>query len=398
VTVSYWLANQPPLSTPLVADTRCDVAVIGAGLCGASAALALSKAGVDVLLLEADQIAGRATGRNAGFILQGTAERYNRAVTMMGAERARAIHAWTLVNHDRIAETVASEDIDCAYRRAGSLQLAGTDREEHELRESAEMLVRDGFEATLLDSAALGPVYTSAGFNMGVLLPRDGELDPARFVRGVVQAAARHGARVAERTAVTAMDASSPGDVRLETEHGATVRCELVLVCTNARIGALLPWYADKIDPVRGQMLATAPAPRIFEWPIYADHGYDYWRQDEHGRVVLGGWRNLDPSSEVGLADQLHMGIQEKMARFLERFEPLRGVPVTHRWSGIMGFSRDGLPLLGPAPGAGGALAAAGFTGHGFGFAFLAGEALATVALEGQHPFAELLSVRRLRG
>ena len=259
-------------------------------------------------------------------------------------------------------------------------------------------LVRDGFEATLLDSAALGPIYTSAGFNMGVLLPRDGELDPARFVRGVVQAAARHGARVAERTAVTAMDASSPGDVRLETEHGATVRCELVLVCTNARIGALLPWYADKIDPVRGQMLATAPAPRIFEWPIYADHGYDYWRQDEHGRVVLGGWRNLDPSSEVGLADQLHMGIQEKMARFLERFEPLRGVAVTHRWSGIMGFSRDGLPLLGPAPGAGGALAAAGFTGHGFGFAFLAGEALATVALEGQHPFAELLSVRRLRG
>ena len=398
MTVSYWLDGKAALGAPLTADARCEVAVIGAGLCGSAAALALAKQGVDVLLLEADQVAGRATGRNAGFILQGTAERYNRAIGVMGAERARAVHAWTLTNHDRIAQTIAEEQIDCGYRRAGSLQLAGTAQEEHELRESAALLERDGFEARLIDGASLGPTYTDAGFHMGVLLPRDGELDPARFVRGVATAAVKRGARLAERTAVTEMDASDAGDVRLLTATGATVRCAMVLVCTNARIRSLLPWYADKVDPVRGQMLATAPAPRIFEWPIYADHGYDYWRQDAAGRVVLGGWRNLDPDTEVGLSDALHDGIQDKMTAFLQRFSALRGVPVTHRWSGIMGFSKDGLPLLGPAPGTGGALAAAGFTGHGFGFAFLAGEALAAVALEGQHPFVDLLSVRRLRG
>lgn len=397
MTVSYWLENAPSLSAPLTNDAHCDVAVIGAGLCGSAATLALSRAGVDVMLLEAGQVASKATGRNAGFILQGTAERYNRAVSVMGAERARAVHAWTLVNHERMAQTIAEEGIDCEYRQVGSLQLAGTPQEEEELRTSADMLVASGFDAKVLTAGELGPVYVDAGFHMGVLLPRDGELHPAKFVRGVVQAAQQRGARLAEHSPVTSLDASAPGQVRIQLANGVTVRSELVLVCTNARVSQLLPWYADKVDPVRGQMLATAPAPRIFDRPIYADHGYDYWRQDRHGRIVLGGWRNLDPSAEVGFDDCLHDGIQQKMTGFLGRFAALKDIPITHRWSGIMGFSRDGLPLLGPAPGANGALAAVGFTGHGFGFAFLAGEALAEVVLTGQHAFVDMLSARRMR-
>ena len=84
------------------------------------------------------------------------------------------------------------------------------------------------------------------------------------------------------------------------------------------------------------------------------------------------------------------------MTAFLHRFAALRDIEITHRWAGIMGFSRDSLPLVGPAPGAPGALAAVGFTGHGFGFAWLAGEALVEVALQGSHPFATLMTPRRL--
>ena len=148
---------------------------------------------------------------------------------------------------------------------------------------------------------------------------------------------------------------------------------------------------------MRGQMLATAPAPPTFDRPVYADHGFDYWRQLPDGRVVLGGWRNLDPASEVGTADVLHGGIQQRMEEFLHRFAPLRGVPVTHRWSGTMGFSKDGLPLVGPVPGAAGALAGVGFTGHGFGFAMLAGQALAATVDDGRHPFCDDLTPYRLR-
>lgn len=84
------------------------------------------------------------------------------------------------------------------------------------------------------------------------------------------------------------------------------------------------------------------------------------------------------------------------MTEFLERFEGMRGVPITHRWSGTMGFSRDGLPIVGTLPGKPGALVAAGFTGHGFGFAFEAGHALAELVTEGRSEFAETFTSRRL--
>ncbi len=393
--IPYWLDPARQMAAALSEDVTCEVAVIGAGLCGAAAALSLAKQGIDAVLVEAGRVAEKATGRNAGFILQGTAERYSRAKTIMGAEKARAVHEWTLVNHRRLREVIAEEGIDCDYRRSGSLQLAGSPEEEAELVESAALLNADGFAAELLDAAALGSTYTDAGFHMGVLLPEDGEVHPARLVRGAVAAAVRHGVRLFEETPVTGLEANSPGDVTLQTATG-TIRCQLVLICTNARVRQLLPWYADKVDPVRGQMLATAPAPRIFEWPIYADHGFDYWRQDADNRIVLGGWRNLDPGTEVGFDQVLHPVIQDRMTAFLHRFAALRDIEITHRWAGIMGFSRDSLPLVGPAPGAPGALAAVGFTGHGFGFAWLAGEALVEVALQGSHPFATLMTPRRL--
>ncbi len=394
MTVSCWLDTAHAPSAPLQGEVSCDVVVIGAGLCGTSAALALAKAGVETVVLEHGRVAGSATGRNAGFILQGTAERYSRAASVYGRERTQRIHALSLENHAHMADFLAEHAIEAGYRRAGSLQLASSESEEHELIESAEMANADGFPAELLTGEDLPLVYREAGFRVGVRLPQDGEVDPVRLVRGAMGVARGLGARLFEDTPVLALDAAAAGSVRVQTPTGS-VSASLALVCTNARAGELLPWYADKVDPVRGQMMATAPAPRVFELPVYADHGYDYWRQDELGRVVLGGWRNLDPQGERGTQDVLHEGIQSKMEAFLERFPGLGSPAVTHRWSGTMGFSRDGLPLIGPAPGAPGALAGVGFTGHGFGFAWLAGEALAALALEGQHRMATLLSPRR---
>ncbi len=396
MTLSYWLDPAESIGPALDADITADVVVVGGGLCGTSAALTLAEAGISVVLLEAHEIAGQASGRNAGFILQGTAERYDRAREHLGEQRARDIHAWSLKNHEEIAGAVQRYDINCEYRRSGSLQLAGSDNEEKELTHSAQLLREDGFEAELLNGTSLPKIYRDAGFNMGVLLPQDGELQPARFVRGIARAAQGQGAQIREHSKVEAIKSEGPGSVRVETAQGS-VAAQTAIVCTNAWAGQLLPWFAETVDPVRGQMLATHPLPRVFELPVYADHGYDYWRQDQSGRIVLGGWRNLDPESERGYEDNLNEDIQARMLEFLHRFAPLADVKISHRWSGVMGFSQDGLPLLGPAPGLAGVLAAAGFTGHGFGFAFLAGQALAKVALEGDHPFVTDLSARRLR-
>ncbi|MCB9797235.1 MAG: FAD-dependent oxidoreductase [Alphaproteobacteria bacterium] len=392
--LSLWLDPQPSPRPALEGPVDCDVLVIGAGLCGAATALRLAREGVQVALLEARQVATAATGRNAGFILQGTAERYDRAVALLGRTRAREVHAWTVENHRRIAETQRAEGIDCDYQRRGSLQLAGSEIEEAELRASAALLREDGFDAELWEQAQLPEVHRARGHRMGVFVPGDGELNPALFVRGVVEAAERLGARVFEGSAVLGLDAATPGDVRAHTARGE-VRAQAAVVAVNAYVGDLLPALADKVDPVRGQMLGTAPLPIRFDIPVYANHGYDYWRQDSQGRLALGGWRNLDPDTERGVDERLNDDIQARMSAFVADSFPGLDVAITHRWAGIMGFSRDGLPLVGPAPGVGGAAVGCGFTGHGFGFAFLAGEALAELVLEGQHPFCEAFDPRR---
>jgi glycine/D-amino acid oxidase-like deaminating enzyme len=343
--------------------------------------------------VDARRVSEGASGRNAGFLLQGTAERYNRAIGVMGRDRAREVHAASRDNHRAMKATIDRFGLDCGYMLRGSLQLAGSPQEEDELRESAALLREDGFSAEPREGEALDACYREAGFHVGVHIGDDGELQPAAFVRGVARAAVAQGVALFERTPVLELD-SGAGDVRARTP-GGEVRAEVAFVCTNALAGRLVPYLADKVDPVRGQMLATAPAPRLFGCPVYADHGYDYWRQDEHGRIALGGWRNLDPEAEVGDAEVLHAGIQERMSAFLHRFPALRDVPVTHRWSGTMGFSRDGLPIVGAVPGMSGVFAAAGFTGHGFGFAWNSGRALADLALSGDSRWAELFSPRR---
>lgn len=390
--LSLWLDPLPVARPALSGDVRCDVVVIGGGLCGASAAFHLASAGISVVLLEGRQIAQSASGRNAGFILQGTAERYDRAVAIMGREKARAIHAASLLNHKLIAEFIEKFKISCAYQRRGSLQLADSVEEEASLEVSAQLLREDGFEANLLSQAALSPVFQALGYKIGVHLPADGELDPACFVRALVDQAEMAGARIFEHSPVLQVDAGSPGDVCVASFTGQ-VRASVVLVCTNARLGELVPALAQYVDPVRGQMLGTAPLPPLFPCPIYANHGYDYWRQDALGRVALGGWRNLDPGVEVGHEEVLHEEIQSRMERYLRRYAP--DLQITHRWSGIMGFSRDSLPLVGPARGLPGALVAAGFTGHGFGFAFLAGRSLANIVQLGSDDFASLVDARR---
>lgn len=393
-TPPYWLDGARPLAGELEGHHEAEIVVVGAGVCGASAAWALAEAGVRTAWVEARGVSQGASGRNAGFVLQGTAERYSRAVAVMGRERARAVHQASRDNHRAMAEVREALGIDCGYQRRGSLQLAGSEGEEAELLESAALLREDGFSAEVREGAALDAVYREAGFRVGVHIADDGELDPARFVRGVATQAVERGVALFERSPVTAIEAPAPGEAVVRTAQGE-VRAQLVLVCTNAYVGEIVPWFADKVDPVRGQMLATAAAPPLFGCPVYADHGFDYWRQDEAGRVVLGGWRNLDVEGEKGTAEVLHAGIQARMEAFLQRFPGMRGVPVTHRWAGTMGFSRDGLPIVGAVPGMPGALAAVGFTGHGFGFAWLCGRALVELVTEGTSPVADTFSVRR---
>lgn len=372
-----WIDGFPQTRPRLNGHRAADVVVVGAGISGLSVALGLAEEGFQVVLLEQRTVASGATGRNAGFLLQGTAERYNRAIELMGRAKAREIHQFTLINHQEITATIKKYAIDCEYLKRGSLQLAGSSNEERELVESATLLKEDGFNATLLSASDLPAHFRSKGYNLAVKLDEDGELNPGAFARGVAAAFEQLGGKIFEGTTVTSINSRE-----VYTLQGS-IETDAVILCTNAQSALVHPWFEHKVSPVRGQMLATTPLPMLFKCPIYADHGYDYWRQDKLGRVILGGWRNLDPESEVGLAELLNQQIQDKMTEFIRSFYPKIPVNLSHQWSGIMGFAVDGLPICGKLPGSD-VLVSVGFTGHGFGFAWACGKRIVELLLEGR--------------
>jgi glycine/D-amino acid oxidase-like deaminating enzyme len=141
----------------------------------------------------------------------------------------------------------------------------------------------------------------------------------------------------------------------------------------------------NKVFSVRGQMLSTKTVPPLFKGCMTANHGYEYWRQTPDGRVVLGGFRWRSNDYELGVADESTTpDVQVAAEEFLHDRFPDHDWQVEYRWGGVMGFSADGLPFIGPLPGHSDLMVAGGFTGYGMGFGTLAGEAAADLALYGR--------------
>ena len=278
------------------------------------------------------------------------AESYAAAVRTYGRSRAREVWAVTVENHERQIEAAGGSDV--GHVRSGSAILAASPEEARELEESAELLREDGFEARWDGSVLLNP--------------RDGEVVPTRLVAAL--GGTGPDGSIREGIEVTAVE--SGGLVRA---GASTCQAGLVILATNAYTPALLPGVG--IEPNRAQMLATAPErTRVAERPTYSHHGYRYWRQMPSGEVLIGGWRDTSVQTELTSVGEPTSGIQVH----LEAAVRALGVSaeVTHRWAGIMGFTKDGLPLVGPVEGMRNVYLCAGFNGHGMGFAFMSAKRL----------------------
>lgn len=380
---SPWQRPFPP--------TRCDVAVVGGGVIGASTAYWLCRAEprLRVALLEAEALAHGASGRNAGFLIPGTHRAPASSVEALGMDVTRRVLRFTLENVD-LVRALGGEHFE--LRLTGSLIAAGTEAEAERLRASCDWLTGEGLRCRYLDAEEACRATAGKRFTGGLRLEEGGSLNPVKLVRHL---GAASGAAILEHWPVTGLDAAGEG-VRLDSPRGA-ITAERVVLCLNAFLPRLIPAAARLVRPVRAQMLATAPVAPFLEIPVYSHDGFYYLRQTADGRLLLGGARHLHEADEVGYDTAPTPAVQASLEAYLEEHFPHLGpVPVERRWSGTMGFSPDGLPVADRLDGLENVFFACGFTGHGMSYGVRFGRLMARMVLGEKDEAAAVFGLERL--
>ncbi len=378
---SYWQRTValPALSSNL--PSQADVAIIGGGIVGAALGYWLARAGVDSVILERSGLAREATGRNGGFVSIGPAGSYPAAIERLGHETARAVLTLTRENLALLRRILEEEHIACEYREPGGLSLALNEQRMTELTREAAALRSDGVAAVLLDrgqvqeriGAPLGPEIVGGRF-----MPEEATVHPVQLVQGLVQAARRYGAQICATEVLQLVQHG--GGVAVRTAHGS-LQVAAVIAAVNAWTGELLPQLAELITPVRGQMLAYAPAAPVFTTGMSASVTAtgEYWQQRSDGALVLGGCRAAAPGGDIGIrANRPTAEVQAALEQVFPRLFPqLSGLRVSQRWAGAMAFTPDSLPIVDRVPDMPGVLLVGGFCGHGMPFALRFGQLLA---------------------
>lgn len=342
-------------------EIQTDACVIGAGVCGLAAALALEAQEKDAIILERATPGSGASMRNAGFLMRGAAGSYAWACEKWGRSTARDLWRWSEENLSEL-RTYGVQRVR-GFRELPSCLLAIDDEESAELERSAALMREDGFEVELVREGQ-DAAWRSGGGRLGLLNPGDAVVDPSAMI-----ARLRSLVRSRVMTGAEAHRIEEQADGRLRVYAGGViVVCDHVVVCTNAQTRSVVPELGRRIEPNRAQMLAMkVPGSFSLDAAYYINHGHEYVRLAEEGLVVAGGKRAEHAEQERVDHPEPSEVVQESLERFTRSFLGLdhSQCEVVARWAGTMGFTSDYLPLVGPADASRRLIVCAGFSGHG---------------------------------
>lgn len=352
-----------------------DVIVVGGGVTGTSIAWRLAESGRRVLLLEKRGICSGASGRNAGMTGAGS--------SMHAHSRAgRAVYALTTANLRLLKQIPEELGIDFSLRLPGSMDVITTEEQYRHLQVAVAVEQEAGIEVELIDGPAARSIMPALSPEiLGAAYVEDrGHIWPFALVNGMADAAARFGAEI--RSGITVDHLLMAGDrVAGVVANGEPIVAGEVVLATNAWTPQLLPDLPPgALAPARGQILVTQALPPLLACPFGTNFDKEYGRQTPTGQVLCGGFRRLDVNEGLGTyTEEVTLPVQRGIARCLiDLFPTLRGkAHIVRSWAGIMGFTADGLPLIGrydPTPGL---TVAAGFNGGGFSWGAIVGKVMA---------------------
>jgi glycine/D-amino acid oxidase-like deaminating enzyme len=370
---------------------KVDVAIIGGGYTGLSAALTLAKRGVSVAVLEAETLGWGASSRNGGMVLTGLKIPMQTAIKRYGRDFARRLFQCSLDSIDTVETICKEEGIDCGFARAGHLLAANKPKHYNLLAEEVEFMAKEFNHAVRLVSREQQRTEIGSDLYYGALVDEvSAGLNPAQYVAGLAGAAEKAGATLHARARVTRLER---GEKRffIETKRGS-LSAENVFVAINGYIDSATPELRRKIMPIGSFIIATeslsdelahglSPHNRmIFDFK----HFLNYFRLSDDKRLVFGGRAAFFPENERTVRRSANILRRE----MIEVYPQLRDVQVEYAWGGTLGFAFDLMMHVGEINGMYYSL---GYAGHGVAMATYLGKTVAEAMLAGtikEHPFA----------
>jgi glycine/D-amino acid oxidase-like deaminating enzyme len=379
---SYWLATAPEFGGAALGavEGKADVAIIGGGFTGLSAALALARSGASVVVLEADKVIGQASGRNGGQCNAGTAQDFGALVARFGLETARLFYRAHCEAVDTVERLTREEAIDCDFRRCGRAKLAAKPQHFDKLARARDLLAEHvDPDVVLIPREQLGDEINANGFFGALVQTTSAQLHPGRFGIGLAEAAVRAGALVHEHACVQSLERSGKA-WRLTTPKGQITAAQVLVATGGASAAAPFGWYRRRIVSVGSFVIATAPLePQLIDRLMPQRRNFvtsknigNYFRLAADNRLIFGGRARFAISSPVSDLKSGHV-LEQAMHRI---FPALKGVTLDHVWGGMVDLTADRLPRAGQQDGL---FYAMGYSGHGVQMATHMGQAMGRV-------------------
>lgn len=358
-------AGEPLGLAPLAGDVACDVAIVGGGIAGCSAALHAAEGGARVVLLEANQIGWGASSRNAGHLPPATKHEPDEVIARYGAVAGQRLIDAAEQAPSVIGELVARHGIDCGYTVPGIINAAHTEAALRTMARRAGYWAARGRPVEMLDRRKAADMIGSDYYLGGLVDWRGGKINPLAYVRGLARAAIGAGAMLHEGTHVTGLER----DGRKWRVRAATgsVQADKVFLCTNAYTDGLWPGLAQTVMPVRAFQFGSRPL------------------RDNVAKTILPGGQPMVDSRRLLSGIRLHddgrlqfggQGSAADAIRRMQRLFPQLGeLETDFSWSGFIAMNAgNSWHIHEPAPGL---MALLGCNGRGVALATIHGRELA---------------------
>jgi len=372
---SYYAASAHERSgyPALAGDVRADVAVVGAGFTGISAALSLAERGYDVIVLEAKQVGWGASGRNGGQLIDGFVDT-GKIESRLGADAASLAYRMGLECRDLVVDRIERYGIDCDLK-FGFVDLALRQRDIDYFRREIDRKIRLNYphKTQFVPKEEISSIVGSDRYIGGLVNAGNGHLHPLNLCLGEARAASSMGVRIFERSPVTRIRHGSCA--LLETAHG-TVQAKRVVLAGNAYLGRAEPKLFGAVIPAGSYMIATERLdPTLAKELLPQDMAacdqrvtLDYFRLSADKRLLFGGLCNYSGRAPRSISATLRPNM-------LKVFPQLAGANIDFEWGGYIAISINRIPQLGRI--GANSYYAQGYSGHGLAPSHLAGKIIA---------------------